>query len=242
MQISKRLKTVASMVTPGARVADIGCDHGFIPIWLIKNKIVPSAIAMDVRPGPLRNARIHIAEHGFEEQIELRLSDGMEKLQVGEADSVVIAGMGGQLIIHIVKEGLLCAKNVKELILSPQSDIETVRRFLAGEGFVFLDECMVLEDGKYYTIMKVVHQKPYRMSEAEYRYGRCLMKKEDPVLKEYLKAEQRQLEEVLNTLKKVDTEKGKARLNEKMAEYELGQAVYMDLTTRDMERGTKDEM
>ena len=105
MKLSKRLEMIASFVKPGSRLADIGTDHGYIPIALTERGVILSALAMDVRKGPLERAREHIGEAGLAEQIETRLSDGLEKLKAGEADTVVIAGMGGELEIHILEEG-----------------------------------------------------------------------------------------------------------------------------------------
>ena len=99
--LSKRLLAVAGFVTPGSRVADIGTDHAFVPIYLMEHKIVPSALAMDIGKGPLLAAEEHIKEHGLEKYITARQSDGVLALQDGEADSVIIAGMGGALVIKI---------------------------------------------------------------------------------------------------------------------------------------------
>ena len=102
MILSDRLSAAASMITPGNRLADIGTDHGFVPIDLVRRRIIPSAIAMDVNRGPLERAREHIEEAGLEGLIQTRLSDGLQALEEGEADSVLIAGMGGALTVRIL--------------------------------------------------------------------------------------------------------------------------------------------
>ncbi len=94
MQLSNRLLAVAGMVTEGNTVADVGCDHGYIPIYLIQQKKIPCAIAMDIRRGPLSRAEAHIEENGLREYIQTRLSDGVQALKPGEADTLIIAGMG----------------------------------------------------------------------------------------------------------------------------------------------------
>ena len=137
MELSKRLAAIAAMAEPGDRLADIGTDHGYLPIYLVEQNIAPSAIAMDVVEGPLARAFAHVREHGLEEKIVLRKSDGFEKLLPGEADAAVIAGMGGPLMIRILEEGKKTAESLKYLILSPQSDIPAVRRYLKSGG-VFL--------------------------------------------------------------------------------------------------------
>ena len=124
MELSKRLQAVADLVTAGCRVADVGTDHAYIPIALVQEGRIPGAVAMDVNTGPLERARLHVAENRLEEKIELRLSDGLAALSPGEADSVVIAGMGGGLVIRILTEGAQTVRGVKECILQPQSEIE----------------------------------------------------------------------------------------------------------------------
>ena len=150
------MKAVASMVTPGNVLADVGTDHGYVPIALVQRKRIPRAIAMDINKGPLQRACEHIAEFQLDEYIETRLSDGVKKLKVGEVDSILIAGMGGELVIHILTDGMEVCRSAKELILQPQSELEKVRQFLRERKFKIVDEDMVIEDGKYYPMMKVV--------------------------------------------------------------------------------------
>ena len=155
MHISRRLERVASFVKGGGVVADVGTDHGYIPIYLVKEKRAVSAIAMDVRMGPLSRAKEHIAEYGLEKQISVRLSDGLEKLCPNEADTVVIAGMGGELMIRILQQGRHMWDSVKQWVLSPQSELAQVRRFLVEQGFRIEKEDMLEEDGKFYVILDV---------------------------------------------------------------------------------------
>ncbi len=154
--LSERLQMLASMVTPGNRVADVGCDHGFLPVWLVQNGMVPGALAMDVRKGPLEAAREHIAECGLGEYISTRISDGLKEYHIGEAETIVCAGMGGRLMEKILTESMEKAKSVKELILQPQSELCEFRRFLRSAGFRVLGEDAVFEDGKYYFALKAV--------------------------------------------------------------------------------------
>ena len=149
MELSKRLQAVASLVSDGYRLADIGTDHAFIPISLTESGRIPGAVAMDVNRGPLLRAQANIREHGQEKRIGIRISDGFAVLKQGEVDSAVIAGMGGPLMIRILKDGESVVRSLKECILQPQSEIEKVRAFLLEEGFFFLEEDMVEEEGKY---------------------------------------------------------------------------------------------
>lgn len=201
MELSKRLNAVACLVTPGNRLADVGTDHGYIPIYLTEERKVPHAIAMDVNKGPLVGAREHIQEAGLSEKIETRLSDGMKMLHPGEVDTVVIAGMGGALTILLLEDGKNVADQLKELVLQPQSELGRVRSWLQEHGYCIADEDMVLEDGKYYPMMRVVHGSMEPLREIEALYGPVLLKKKHSCLKEYLCWEKGIKENVLEQLK-----------------------------------------
>ncbi len=155
LKLSKRLQAVAAMVTEGSVVCDVGCDHGFVPVCLVKSGISPKVIAMDINEGPLQAAREHIGEYLLADYIETRLSDGLEALRPGEADTVICAGMGGRLVIRILEEGKGKLAGVRELILQPQSELRKVREYVREQGYVTADENMILEDGKYYPMMRV---------------------------------------------------------------------------------------
>jgi tRNA (adenine22-N1)-methyltransferase len=154
--LSKRLEAIASLITPGHIVADVGTDHGYIPIYQIQQNRSPSAIAMDLREGPLQRAREHIQMCGLSDRIHTRLSDGTAALGVGEADTIVVAGMGGELVLHILTDGEAVCRSAKELILQPQSEIAAVRRYLREHAYRIAAEDMVFEDGKYYPMMRVI--------------------------------------------------------------------------------------
>ena len=200
MKLSDRLEMIASFVEHGNRLADIGTDHGYVPIYLVQTGRVPSALAMDVRKGPLLRAEEHIREAGLSGRIQTRLSDGLKKLAPGEADTVVIAGMGGELMIRILDEGRHMWDSLRRLILSPQSELQKVRHFLSQEGFCILGENMVKDEGKYYTVMEVGRGSMEYGSEALYRYGACLIRDKNPVLKEYLQSEKKRVEGILDRL------------------------------------------
>ncbi len=157
-KLSKRLKAAADFVSEGSRVADIGTDHGFLPIYLIQTGRCRQAIAMDIRKGPLMRAQEHIAAAGLEAVIRTRLSDGMQELQAGEADSIVIAGMGGLTALHILEGAKHLEKDVKELILEPQSDIAKVRKYVREHKMYIDKEDLVYESGKFYPVLHVVPQ------------------------------------------------------------------------------------
>lgn len=190
VKISNRLTTAAALVTQGYTLADVGTDHGYIPIYLLQQKKIPSAIAMDINEGPLERAKEHIALYGLQAYIQTRLSDGVAALKPGEVEAVLIAGMGGGLVMHILKDGEKVCQSAKELILQPQSEIEHVREFLREEGYTILAEDMVYEDGKFYPMMKVQYQgenvEELKLSDL---YGGLLLQNRHPVLKTFLEKE-----------------------------------------------------
>lgn len=188
-ELSKRLQAVADLVTPGMRLADVGTDHAYIPIYLTQNGLVPSAIAMDINKGPLERADTHILEHGLDGKIVTRLSDGLVNLKMEEADTMIAAGMGGGLVIHILNEDPAKTRSLKELVLQPQSELAKVRRYLEEHRFRIVAEDMVEEDGKYYPMMKLVHGEEAPYSQEELYYGRLLLKKKNPVLYQFLQRE-----------------------------------------------------
>ena len=216
MQLSLRLKTVADSVTGGNRVADVGCDHAYIAIHLAENNIAPRVVAMDVNKGPLSKARENIEVRGLEDRIETRLSDGLARLNPGEADTVVIAGMGGALMVRILTEGESALKEVKELILQPQSEMFLVRRHLNTNGYRIESEKMVKEDDKYYIIIKALKD-PVKESydqELFYLYGKKLLESGGPLVEEYLLREERLKEQVEESLRDTDTAGSNKRLEE----------------------------
>lgn len=227
MELSRRLRMNASFVTPGNRLADVGTDHGYIPIALRLEGVIPSALAMDVNPGPLERAKEHIQQFHLETDIHTRLSDGVQSLCPGEADSVLIAGMGGALTVKILTEGEEVLKTVQELILQPQSEIDKVRSYLLTHGYRITQEAMVYEEGKYYPAMKAVHGEMSLWQEAELQYGKYLLQEKHPILKQYLEEKLEQCEKILEklSLQGKKEEKINARKEELQQEMQLIQQV-----------------
>lgn len=194
VQLSERLTAIAEMVTEGNRLVDVGCDHGYLPVYLMLQHKIPGAIATDVGKGPLTRAQEHIAQYHMEAYIETRLCNGLSEIRSGEGDTLVIAGMGGPLMERILSEGRHALPGFQELILQPQSDIPHFRRFVMQNGYQIIQEEMILEDGKFYPIMKVVQhegEQPAVWSREEEMFGRLLLERKHPVLKLYLERELR---------------------------------------------------
>ena len=230
------------MITMGNRLVDVGCDHGYLPLYALQQGISPSALAMDVGKGPLEAAQKNVEQAGLSECIQVRLSDGLQEYQPGEGDTLVCAGMGGPLMERILTESLDKVMGLKELILQPQSEITQFRQFLRQTGLHIVEEDAVEEDGKYYTAMKVVpgagtegeqlsgefmnaeensvqeEQEQQKMFDT---YGEYLLRNKHPVLKEYLELQLKNLKQIEGNLKLQDSEKAITRLPELQEEIQL---------------------
>lgn len=151
-QLPKRLETIIERLPASGCLADIGCDHAYVAIEAVRRGKAARALACDVRKGPLQQAAEHILCAGLAGKIETRLSDGLEKVAPGEADTVVVAGMGGPLMERILQGRL---EDFRHFVLSPQSEIPHFRRFLLAEGMQIDEETMLIDEGKYYVILNV---------------------------------------------------------------------------------------
>lgn len=200
-KLSKRLSAVADMITKGSSVADVGTDHGYIPIYLALNGLCRYSVAMDINEGPLERARENIRAYGVEDIVSARLCDGLSGLEAGETETIVIAGMGGLLTVRILEASPEKAHAAKELVLSPHSDVDAVRAFLARNSFVIADESIVKDDGKFYFVIRAVNGNAPVPEGAALYYGLPLLKKRDAVLKEYLERELELRQKIIENLR-----------------------------------------
>ncbi len=200
--LSNRLQTIAKLVPYNSIVADIGTDHGYLPIALVKNQQVTKAYAMDINEGPLMKARENIRSYGLDGQVIALKSPGLEDLPE-DVNVVVIAGMGGVLISNILETSKEKLGNIETLILSPHLDIPHVRRTVHELGFMIAEEYMVMDQEKYYTLLKC-EQGNERYSMLEYEYGKKLMEAGSDTFLAYLETEKSKLEKVMNRLKTID--------------------------------------
>ncbi len=151
--ISKRLQCCAAMVAPGSRVADIGCDHGYLGIWLLEQGIAQTVAACDLRPMPLEKARENADLFGTADRMTFAVADGLSALTPGQADTIVCAGMGGDCIAHILREAPWVQDPAYTLILQPQTSGNDLRRYLGEAGFSIEEEQLVQDGGfLYFTI------------------------------------------------------------------------------------------
>lgn len=150
MKLSKRLSAVAALVKPGASVADVGTDHGYIPVYLVKEGIVKSAVAMDINEGPLSSCKALVEQEELCYAVKTRISDGLDNLAENECDTIIIAGMGGELIADILSR---CSYiNKKHLILQPMTHPEFARKFLYDNGFEIENDIIVPDGRHFYSV------------------------------------------------------------------------------------------
>lgn len=197
MHLSDRLRRIAANVKSRGVVADIGCDHGFTSIYLVQQHLADRAVAMDINEDPLKRAKEHILQYQMQDKISLRLSDGAKGLAVGEADTILISGMGGALICRILRDGGAAVRSASELVLSPQSEAWLVRHCIHEMGFRIAAEEMVAEQGKYYVIIRAIPGTESYGQEVDYIYGRRLAEDRDKVFLEFLQKERERVSRAL---------------------------------------------
>ena len=222
MNLSLRMEAVVSLVSPQSfTIADVGCDHAYVSIALIERGLASKVIAMDVREGPLSIAQTNITNAGLHNVVDVRLGDGLEKLAPDEADTIIIAGMGGLLMTGILERGShILEKGKPTLILQPQSELSNVRQYIMKHGYEIIEEKMLMEEGKYYTVMKALpsrEEREYVYKEEDYEYGYYNLLHKNPVLHQYLEKERKVLSEIYDNLMKQKEElspKTRIRINE----------------------------
>lgn len=184
IDLTPRLKTIASLIPAGARVADVGADHGRLPVWLLEQGSVETAIATDIAAGPLEAARRTAQRHKLTHRLSLRQGDGLAPVSPGEVDTVVIAGMGGETIAAILAAAPWTREG-KRLILQPMTSAHDLRRWLTENGYFIQRETLV-EDGKLYVILEAAGGRDVPMTPAELLVGRQWEGMASPLRSKYL--------------------------------------------------------
>lgn len=199
--LSNRLLNVIEQVHEGQLIADIGTDHGYVPIYLLKNNIAKKAIAADISQGSCEKAKTNIELYGLSDKIQVRCGNGLEVIDSDEIiDTIIISGMGGLLTIDVLNSNKKVVANSKQLILQPQRDIDKVRSYLHNINFKIINEEMLMEAGKYYTIINAVKGKDTEYSELEYHFGKFLLNKHNVILKQFIEYEYHKLNIVLQNI------------------------------------------
>ena len=195
IKINDRLLTAIPFVRQGTRFADIGTDHAYLPIYLMKNGIISSAIAADINQGPLDKAEENINKYGFKDSISTILCDGLAKIEPDSVDDIAIFGMGGELIIKIVDEAGWVKDPTKRLILQPMTHPEKLREYLAKNGFYILGETLSFDRDKIYQTICAQYDGIIREYDAfTYTFGEYILKNKNDLLIELMSITKNKLE------------------------------------------------
>lgn len=184
LQLQPRLQCIADLVPRGTRLADVGTDHGYLPVWLLQHGRIESAIASDINALPLDHARATAAEYGVTERMDFRLCPGLAKIRPEECGTVAIAGMGGETILGILNAAPWAHDGAHTLILQPQTKVDLLRRWLCEHGYRFLNEALVRDKEQLYVVICVTAGTGQDLSETDALTGFLL--RGDPLYGEYL--------------------------------------------------------
>ena len=200
VQLSQRLKDVATFVPKDAKLLDVGSDHAYLPIYLLEKGLIHSAIAGEVVKGPYESALTNVSASGFKDKIDVRLANGLAAFEPSDAvTTITICGMGGRLIADILDSGKDKLKGVERLILQPNNRADDLRIWLMENGFVIVAEAIMTENGKYYEIM-VAEAGQMTLSDKEVRFGPYLMKDQSQVFQLKWQREINKLEIALGSI------------------------------------------
>lgn len=214
MELSKRLKRIAKHVDKCESIADIGTDHGYIPIYLVKEGVCESAIASDINKGPIEKAKINVVFEGVSDKVKCLLGPGLKPLKVGEVNGVILAGMGGNLTRDILLADMDKVKKYDFLILQPAQNPEVLREFLYKNDYEILNEDLIEDEGRFYELFKVKYNKDSEKlifeDKLDYEVSPLLRKENHPLLKEFLEEKIKMCEKISSFIKD-DTEAAKNR-------------------------------
>lgn len=188
VKLTNRLLKIASLVSQNKKLADIGTDHGYIPVYLLNKGKIDFAILADINKGPLENARSEVRRNKLEDKVDLRLGSGIEVLKKGEVDEVIIAGMGGILISELLEANKEVSHSVDRLILQPMQAQEELRQYLLNNGYEILDECLEKEDFRLYEIIiaKYTGKNTVVEDNIYYEVGKKLIENKGELLEEFI--------------------------------------------------------
>lgn len=223
MELSLRLKTIASMVDKCECVADIGTDHGYIPIYLIKNEVCDRAIASDINKGPVEKAKFNVRIEDLQDKVDCRLGAGLSTLKKGEAQGLVIAGMGGNLIRDIIEENIDIFKEAEFAILQPVQNPEVLREYIYSKGYKIIDEELCIDENKFYEIIKIKYDNNAQSVDSIfYEVGEKLLSKNHRLVKNFIEYKIERCEKIFNSIKdNTDlAQKRKAELKENIKRLE----------------------
>lgn len=211
MNIGARLEAIGKMVPAGCVLADIGTDHAYLPVHLIKAGRIARAIAGDIAEGPCAAARTTIGMHGIRQFIDVRLGSGLKVLRAGEAGCIAIAGMGASTIIDILAADMETARAAQRLVLQPMTGAAGLRRWLAHNGWMLVDEALAEENGHLYEIIAAEPGVGTNYSDAEYEIGPLLLQKGDALLAKQFAKQMANYETLLRNMEKSSQAKASSK-------------------------------
>ncbi|MCI8804572.1 MAG: SAM-dependent methyltransferase [Clostridiales bacterium] len=212
MIISQRLKTITECAVKCEFLVDVGTDHAYIPIFLVKNKIAKKAVACDISEGSVFKAEKNIRSYHYSDFIETRVGDGLSVIKKDECpDQIIIAGMGGMLTIDILNNDKEIISRAERIILQPQRNIDKVRRAVHNLDLKIIDEKMIFETGKYYNVIVCEKGRDFAYNEKDYIFGKILLERGDELLKSQIHFETLK---IINILKSMEEKISKGKRDE----------------------------
>jgi tRNA (adenine22-N1)-methyltransferase len=211
MDLSRRLILIASMADKCNCIVDVGTDHGYVPIYLVKNGICAKAVASDINRGPVEKAQSNVASEGLSDKIECRQGGGLSTVGPAEVQGAIIAGMGGNLIRDIIEEGKSVFAKLSFSVLQPVQNAEILRKYVYESGFDILDEELCCDEGKFYEIIKVRYNTaPVQLEEIHYEISPVLLRKRHPLMKEFISYKLNGYDKIYEAIQE-DTELARAK-------------------------------
>lgn len=217
MNIGERLETIGKLVPQGSTLADIGTDHAYLPVWLLEQGRIASAIAGDIAAGPCRAARSTVTMHSLQDKVQVRMGSGLAVLKAGEADCIAIAGMGGSTIISILEADMDLAVAAKTLVLQPMAGAAGLRQWLVEHGWRVLDEELVDDPPHFYEIICAVRGEDAAYSPAEYAVGPVLLRKGHKLLGKQLERQISGCRQLLTNMERSERAKASTKYQETQA-------------------------
>lgn len=200
MKISNRLLAIIDFVPKNSIVVDIGTDHGYIPVYLIKNNISKKVIATDISEESLIKGKEYIEEQSLEDDIDTRVGDGFQVLKPFEADTAIIAGMGGLLIADIIDNRKDISRTITNFILQPMVASNKLRKYLYNNSYKIINEKLVKEGENFYEIIYAKQGKEYVEKDIYFEIGKKLIENKDPLLEEFINYKIKLTKDILNKI------------------------------------------
>ena len=202
----RRLEEIINLVEDNSIVADIGTDHGIVPYELIKSNKAKKVIASDISEKSLDKLREKLDYLDEPEKIILNVSDGLDNLNEYQVDTIIISGMGGNLIVDILNKNIDVAKSANCLILGANNSLSVLRKFLHDNSFEIIEEVDLFENDKYYQIIKVKVGKQLFLNEYEYEFGKFLIDNKSENLKQYIQQQVDSKKTILSNISEKDSD------------------------------------